>query len=506
MSYVYATRLSLTAARRQLGDLQRRAFALRHAAGALDFDAATLAPPGNRAARARSVNALSRAELELVSSAEGIRLLDYLHEHSSELTPQERRSVQLLRRSGSILRHVQLEEYLSYRKLANETAAMWAAAHSRGDFSLLEPWLGRLFAAAKHIALSVEPDRPPFDFWLDWNEEGLTGEKCEALFNRLRGLVAPLCERALELPEPDTSMLGIRVSPLRQQRIAHANMDALGVDSMRCRLAVSERPFTAAFSKYDVRICTRYIPESFTTSLYGVMHECGHALYELNTDDGLQFTCLGTGASTGAHECSARFYENIIGRSMAWTEHMWPVLTENIPELGDYSPRELFRAVNAVHRTPLRTQADEAGYCLHIALRFEIERSLFDGGIGIHDAPALWNELTRRYLHCEARSDAEGILQDSHWCSGQFGYFPSYALGSAAAAQLLALMRRDIDVDGALRSGNTGSINEWMRDRLWHSGALYTPGELMESALGGEIDVKYYADYLAERMREVYEV
>ena len=158
--------------------------------------------------------------------------------------------------------------------------------------------------------------------------------------------------------------------------------------------------------------------ESFTTSLYGVMHECGHALYELNTDDGLQFTCLGTGASTGAHECSARFYENIIGRSMAWTEHMWPVLTENIPELGDYSPRELFRAVNAVRRTPLRTQADEAGYCLHIALRFEIERSLFDGGIGIHDAPALWNELTRRYLYCEARSDAEGILQDSHWCSG----------------------------------------------------------------------------------------
>ena len=156
----YATRMTLPGARRALAELQSRGFALRHASGALSFDAVTLAPPGNRVARSHTLGVLGREELELVSSAEGIRLLDYLNEHLDVLTREERRSVLLLRRAGEILRHVNLEEYLSFRKLANEAENAWSRADESGRFSELEPWLGRLFYAARRIARQCAPDRP----------------------------------------------------------------------------------------------------------------------------------------------------------------------------------------------------------------------------------------------------------------------------------------------------------------------------------------------------------
>ena len=498
--------MTLVGARRQLEELQKTEFALRHASGALEFDAVTLAPPGNRLARSHTLGVLGEASLKLISSAEGIRLLDFLTEHLDQLTPPERRSVQLLNRSGEILRHVNLEEYLSFRKLSNEAESAWAIAQERSDFSMLEPWLGRLFAAARRIASLTLPDRPAYDFWLDFNEEGLTEERCARYFSSLRELTAPLLAKALELEAPDCSMLNVRVPPLYQQRIAHANMDALGVDSNRCRLAFSDHPFTVAFSRYDVRICTRYIPESFTTSLYGVIHECGHALYELNTAESLQYTRLGTGVSMGVHESQSRFYENMIGRSLPWTEFMWPTLVRNIPELAESTPRDFYRAVNAVRRTPLRSDADEVSYGMHIILRFELERALLDGELTIHDAPDAWNELSEKYLGCRPANDAEGILQDSHWASGQIGYFPAYAIGTAASAQLMDVIRRETDVDSALREGRTDEINSWLREHVWRFGALYPPMELMERAMGGTLDMKYYADYLSDKLSEVYGV
>lgn len=503
---IAVSKLTLPLARRQLAELQKREFALQHASGALSFDAVTLAPPENRIARSHTLNVLGQAELELISSAEGIRLLDYLNDNLDGLTLPERRQVALLRRSGEILRRVNLEEYLSFRKLANEASSAWAMAQEANDFSALEPWLGRLFYAARRIAQQTEPDKPPYDFWLGYNEEGLNEAVCAEFFGQVRAKIAPLLAKVEGLPQPDAGILSFRVPPLYQQRIAHWNMAALGVDSNRCRLSLSDHAFTVAFSKYDVRICTRYITDSFATSLYGVIHECGHALYELNIDDAHQYTRLGQGASMLVHEAQARFYENMVGRSRAWTEHMWPVLTANIPELSGREPREFFRAVNAVRGTPRRDEADEATYSLHIMLRFEIERAIMSGEISVHDAPAMWNELTRKYLHCEVRSDAEGILQDSHWASGQIGYFPAYALGTTCAAQLMARMRESVDVDWCLANGDISDINAWLCEHIWRHGALYPPRELLERAMGGPLDVQYYADYLADKLSEVYGV
>ena len=502
----YATKLSLPGARRQLEELQRRSFALGHAAGALEFDSVTLAPPANRVARSHTLAVLGEAQLELVSSAEGIRLLDFLTDNIDALSYAERRAVHLLRRSGEILRHVQLEEYLAFRKLANEATNAWAAANERGEFALLEPWLGRLFAAARRIANQVMPDRSASDFWLDYNEEGLTEALCGEYFSRLEAATGSIARRARSLASETGALGGIRVTPLTQQRLARAVMAELGVDMNRCRLSVSDRPFTVAFSRYDVRVCASYDPEDFTTGLYGVMHECGHALYELGTAPELQFTVLGAGVSMAVHESQSRLFENMIGRSMAWTEHLWPRLVSQIPELDRLTPEEYYRAVNSAKLTPLRACADEFAYCGHIRLRWELERELLEGRLHIHDAPAAWNELTRKYLGCEVKSDREGILQDAHWAAGQIGYFPAYALGTLAAAQLMAEIRAEADVDERLREGDISPVSGWLRENIWRHGSLYAPGELMHRALGGDVETKYYADYLSDKLESVYGV
>ena len=179
----YASKLTLTGARRQLAEVQRRAFALSHASGVLAFDAATNAPIANRLARSRTLSVLGEAELDLVSSAEGIRLLDYLADHADELTEQERRTAYLLRRSGEMLRHVNREEYLSYRKLVNEVSGAWAAARENSNFSEAEPWLERLIYAARRLAEQTAPELSPTLRVLARPERGgLDGGALHALF------------------------------------------------------------------------------------------------------------------------------------------------------------------------------------------------------------------------------------------------------------------------------------------------------------------------------------
>ncbi len=497
-------RYSLDSARRRLAELQRKEFALKHASGALEFDAATTAPPGSVAARAVTQGALGDAALELLSSSEGVFLLDFLADNIEELPPGEARELRLLLRKGEILRSITLEGYNFFRKLASAASHEWGRARRSGDFSELEPLLSRLFAAARHIAAMTRPDGQPYDFWLDYYEEGLSQQRCDEIFSGVLASVSPLLARARSLPAPDRTLLCVRVPPLAQQRIAHANMAALGVDMSRCRLALSDRAFTVAFSKYDVRVCTRYIPESFTTSLYGVIHECGHALYELNTAGDFQFTSLGSGVSMGVHECIARFYENMIGRSPAWTRLMWPALVSNIPALGSAGPEKFFRAANAFRPSALRTDADELSYCFHIMLRYALERDIMSGELSVHDAPARWDELSEKLLGFRPGSAAEGILQDPHWASGQIGYFPAYALGSVGAAQLYARISESVDIDGCIERGDIAPVNSWMEEHIWRHGALYPPRELMARALGGLADVKYYAGHLARRMGEVY--
>ena len=282
-------------------------------------------------------------------------------------------------------------------------------------------------------------------------------------------------------------------------------MEVLTIDRDHCNIGEVEHPFTTNFSKDDVRITTHYHEKAFASSMYSVIHEGGHALYELNIGDDIKYSPLGGGASMSIHESQSRFYENIIGRSEAFLTYILPDIQKLGPKaLKDVTPHDFYLAVNKSKPSLIRTQADELTYCFHVMIRYELEKQLIAGTLAVKDLPAAWNALYKEYLGVDVPDDTRGVLQDSHWSSGSFGYFPSYALGSAYGAQMLKVMERDIPVWELVAKGDLKPIVGWLTERIYRYGRLLKPNELILKACEAPFDPHYYVEYLKNKYTEVY--
>ena len=301
-----------------------------------------------------------------------------------------------------------------------------------------------------------------------------------------------------------TALLKFHAPIEKQRMLSDYLMDVLGVDREHCAIAETEHPFTTGFTKYDCRITTHYYEDSMASSMYSVIHEAGHGMYDMGVKDEFAYTCLGGGVSMAVHESQSRFFENIIGRSRAFVKLIAPKLRELFPELKDASDEALYRAFNESHPSLVRVEADELTYCQHIMVRYELEKALFSGKITAADLPAEWNRLYKEYLGVDVPDDKHGVLQDVHWSGGMFGYFPSYALGSAYGAQLLKKMLETCDIYAEVEKGNLAPVHNWLRENIWQHGSLHTPAVLMENAFGGKFDAKHYVEYLTEKFTDIY--
>jgi len=259
------------------------------------------------------------------------------------------------------------------------------------------------------------------------------------------------------------------------------------------------------FNNKDVRITTHYYDENPTFSMYSVIHEGGHALYELGADDAYNYTVLAGGVSMGIHESQSRFYENIIGRSEAFIRLIFPKVKELFPEqLKDVDSEMFYRAVNKAEPSLIRTEADELTYANHVMIRYEIEKQMIGGTLAVKDIPAEWNRLYKEYLGVEVPNNRMGCLQDSHWSGGAIGYFPSYALGSAYGAQMLHRMQEDLgDIWEDVATGDLNKVTAWLREHIHRHASFRKPGELFEEVCG-KFDAKYYTEYLTRKYTKLY--
>ena len=315
-----------------------------------------------------------------------------------------------------------------------------------------------------------------------------------------------MLKRVMARPQVDDSFIWGKCYPTEiQRKFSDYLMDVITINKDRCSIGETEHPFTTFFNKKDVRITTHYHEETPIYSMYSVIHEGGHALYELHSADELEGTLLSGGVSMSIHESQSRFMENYIGRSREFIGLIFPKMQELFPEqLAGVTPEQMYLAVNKAEPSLIRTEADELTYALHVLVRYEIEKSLFDGSISVEELPAVWNAKYKEYLGIEVPDDKRGVLQDSHWSGGNVGYFPSYALGSAYGAQMLAKMRQSVDVEGAIRSGDLRPITGWLEEHIWKFGCLYDPMELLERALGEPFNPRYFTDYLEEKFTAIY--
>lgn len=487
----------------RLRALEKQLYAYLYAMTVIDFDAETVAPEGSADGRAEATEVLSRASFDLLVN-DGTATL--LKEAAADAeTEQERAEVRNLQRQYDEIARIPADEYAAFTKLCSQSVPAWTKAKRTNDFSLFAPYLEKLIAARRAQARYFAPDRDPYEVLLDRYEKGLTIAQCDEFFATLRETIVPL------LADIQTRGKAVRTDFLDQEwpidaqrRVSKKIMELWGLDPAHCYLAESEHPFTTEFWRGDVRITTHYMPRDIFSNLYSVAHEGGHALYELNINPDYDYTVVTHGATMGIHESQSRLFENLVGRSRAFVHYLYPTLKELFPaQLADVSAEEIWRAVNRAEPGLIRTEADELTYCLHVMVRYEIEKQLIGGTLEAKDVPAVWAKLYKEYLGIEVPNDRDGCLQDSHWSGGAFGYFPSYALGSAYGAQMLRRMEQDVDVWGAAARGDLTPITAWLREKVHQYGGLMEPADVVKNACG-DFSAEDYIQYLTRKYTELY--
>ena len=479
--------------------------AYNHALGVLFHDGSTVAPKESWAGRGQTMGVMSGIIYDLETNPENGDLLSFLETHFDELTPIQRRQVEVMRKSYDQMHKIPANEYVEYSVLMNEAENVWENAKRSDDFASFAPYLEKIVAFNRKFAGYYNSDMEPYDALLNEYEEGMNMKTLDAFFAQLRSAIVPLLEKVMQAPQIDDSFLNQHYPIDKQRELSDYLMEVLGLDRNYCGIAESEHPYTTNFNNKDVRITTHYHEKNLTFSMYSVIHEGGHALYELGAEDAYNYTNLSGGVSMGIHESQSRFYENLIGRSEAFIHAIFPRVKELFPEqLAGVDAEMFYRAVNKAQPSLIRTEADELTYALHIMVRYEIEKQLIAGTLAVCDVPAEWNRLYKEYLGIYVPSDSEGCLQDSHWSGGSIGYFPSYALGSAYGPQMLKKMEQDLgDVYADVANGDVSRVTAWLREKIHRHASFMKPGELFAS-ICGEFDAKYFTDYLTEKYTKLY--
>ncbi len=494
----------------RLRKLERKLWLREYLMKISEFDGDTIAPVNGADARAEAMSALAGEHHKLLtkkSSVAVVREVQRAVDAGAIDDEQLAAEARVLARDQREARAIPTEEAAAWTRLTCEANACWHKAKLANDWESFEPYVDKIVGALKHQAQLMDPARDPYDLWLDQFERGLTVQGFDAFCESVRKTVVPLVHAIGEQgPQERPAFLSAHVSEAAQRAISLDLMQLVGLAPDDSALAYTEHPFSEGFSTGDARVATHIHENDCLSNVFTIVHESGHALYELGVNPAYAQTCLEGGTSMGIHESQSRFFENTVARSREFMGPLLKVLRAHAPEVyGGVSEEELYRAANIAEPSLVRTEADELTYPLHVMVRYEIERLLFAGEASARDVPGLWNRYMREYLGIEAPSHTLGALQDTHWSCGSFGYFPTYALGSAYDAQYVPAMCRDhVDLKAACASGDLAPVRAWLGEHIWQWGRSKDAPELIENACGMPFDASYYCRYLEAKFSELY--
>ena len=506
-----AAEMSTEKAVRKLRKLEGKLWCREYLLKIAEFDGATVAPANGAAARADAMGTLAGEHHKLLTSEKSVELVDRLTRDAlvgnNVHEPQLLDEIRVLGRDQREARTIPTEEAEAWTRLTCEADAVWHKAKLANDWASFAPYVDRIVAELKHQAALMDPTRDPYDVWLDQHERGLTSEAFDAFCREVKAAVVPLVAAINERGEqPQADFLHARVPEAAQRAISFDLMKLVGLDLADTTLAFTEHPFSEGFATGDARIATHIYEDDCISNVFSIVHEAGHTMYELGVNPSYARTCLEGGTSMGIHESQSRFFENTVGRSRAFMGPLLRVLRAHAPEVyNDVDEETLYRAVNIAKPSLIRTEADELTYPLHIMVRYEIERLLFAGEATASDVPALWSRYMREYLGVDVPNDTQGCLQDTHWSGGSFGYFPTYALGSAYDAMFVPAMCRDgVDLNAACASGDLAPVRAWLGENIWQWGRAKDAPELIERTCGMPFDARYYCSYLEDKFSSLY--
>ncbi len=485
-------------------DRIRRVTTLQDAAGVLRWDQEVMMPEGGTQARSTQLATMSAVRHDLLTESDMAQWIATLDETS--LDESQAAILREIRREHTRATAVPQQLVETISKRTGEAHPAWRDAKEADDFDQFAPILAELVHLKQEYAEHIDPDREPYAVLFDDFEPYLGLETVDQVLTELREALVPLLEAIQDsdvtLAQPFTGTYAVD----RQKAVTRKMLDQLGYDWSRGRLDTAPHPFTSG-TQFDARITTRFDVDDPLSAITSTIHEFGHALYTQGLPDDEYGTPLGTARDLAVHESQSRFWENHIGRSKPFWDRMFPVLADRFPAIATTSPQAVYEAANTVDPTTLiRVEADELSYHLHIIIRYEIERALINGELDVGEVPAVWNDKYESYLGVRPETDTEGCLQDIHWSHGQFGYFPTYSLGSVLAAQIDATLRADLNVDDLVAQGEFAPLRSWLTDQIHTHGSRYRTNELIERVTDKPLTAAPFIDYAQTKYGNLYDL
>lgn len=491
---------------RKLDALDRELVLLGHISSTLVWDQ-DATPPSAKSERGEQLGYLDAMTHTKATSAQMEEILSALGASADapegcDDLPERTRAV-VRQRYRALLKEGKLSSDFvhNFSVLTARAHEVWTEARASDDFSLYEPVLRDLVVFIREKADRYGYEEDPYDPLLDSFEPGMKTREVATLFDEMKKDLSQLLERMRGREPVEDSFL---YQSYGKESLKEFNADvlkAMGFDRNRGIVGESTHPYTITLGSDDIRITTRYTEKSVLSPIYSIIHEGGHALYEMGmSSKGNRGTILANAPSLSFHESQSRFWENIIGRSFAFWQHFYPKFSSLFPsQLSGVSLEQFYGAVNKVAPTAIRVDADEVTYSLHIILRFSLERKLLTGELEVRDLPQAWREGMKELLGIDIPGDREGVLQDIHWSMGEFGYFPTYALGNLVGAQITNTLKSKIDIEDVVKTGDFEPIHSYLKEYVYQKGALYDPKPLLHQLTGEDLKAHYFSDYLRQK-------
>lgn len=498
---------------RELFDISRQTQVWEGISHLLGWDQETYMPPEADQIRAEQLKAVASLIHQRKTNPEFAKALAKLIDLDSgkiiaaELTAPQQAALKLWRRDyrkDTALPNAFVEEFTALSSLGQ---TRWRKAKKQNAFADFAPTLEKIVAMCRRKADYLGYEEHPYDALLDLYEPGISTKAISELFGSLKYSIRGLVKRIAAAPQVDDSFLFGSFDADQQLKFGQKLLEGMGFSMATGRLDLSTHPFSSSPHPLDNRITTRIHPKSLASNIFAVLHEGGHALYEMALPVDQYGSPLGQPISYGMHESQSRWWETRIGKSMPFWQHYLPILKQHFPGLNDVSLQSFYRGINKVEPSLIRIEADEVTYPLHVILRFELERALIEGSLSVADLPAAWNSGMKELLGVEPKTDSEGCLQDIHWSMGAFGYFPSYALGNLYGSQLfLAFTKQFPTWKERLAAGEMAFIKEWLNQNVHAYGRQYGSIELLDKVTGKPFSAQAHSDYLNDKYSEIYAI
>lgn len=473
----------------------------------LYWDMRTTAPHLGLESNSEAIAYFSTKEFALKTSDELGQMLDTLSapEEFDTLSDTMKFVVTKMKKEYDRNKRIPADFYEEYVRAQNASENAWEIAKNTNDFALFAPHLEKIIELTKQMTAYTDPDKEVYDALLDTYEEGMTSKDIDVLFEEMKRELIPLVKKIVAVGEPDDSAFKASYDIEAQKKVQEMLLKYIGFSFDAGAVGETEHPFTLNFNSKDVRVTNHYYENDAISAIFSAIHEGGHGIFEQNVNPEYDGTVAGSCCHMGIHESQSRFYENILGRNINFWIPIYDKLQELLPAFKNISIEDFHREINHVRNSFIRVDADELTYCFHIILRYEMEKEIFRNNTPVSELPALWNKKMEEYLGITPKTDAEGILQDTHWSDGSFGYFPSYLLGTIYDGMFLDAIETDLgDVDKVLKDGRISEITAWLNEKIHRYGSTRTPYEVITAVCGKKVTSEPIIRHFKKKYGEIY--